>query len=135
MVFKFSVTVPDSKSGNIPEVIIVRRGQLGFWEFGKGGTVGWRVGQVGSVYKQPETEVDDSCHSWKVPSKWKGTQRGHKREARGNLQGEQGEQGEMRHVYIWLYCMCWRMIERQNVASIVYIIITRMSVVDNLNSV
>ncbi len=40
MVFKFSVTVPDSKSGNIPEVIIVRRGQLGFWEFGKGGTVG-----------------------------------------------------------------------------------------------
>jgi hypothetical protein len=34
-------------------------GQLGFWEFGKAGTVGWRVGQIGSVYKQPETEVDD----------------------------------------------------------------------------
>jgi hypothetical protein len=30
------------------------------------------VGQIGSVYKQPETEVDDSCHSWRVPSKWKG---------------------------------------------------------------
>jgi hypothetical protein len=39
---------------------------------------------MGSVYKQPETEVDDSCHSWRVPSKWKGTQRGSKREpARG----------------------------------------------------
>ncbi len=39
---------------------------------------------MGSVYKQPETEVDDSCHSWRVPSKWKGTQRGAKRElARG----------------------------------------------------
>jgi hypothetical protein len=43
-----------------------------------------RVGQIGSVYKQPETEVDDSCHSWRVPSKWKGKQRGSKREpARG----------------------------------------------------
>ncbi len=39
---------------------------------------------MGSVYKQPETEVDDSCHSWRVPSKWKGTQRGSKKEpARG----------------------------------------------------
>jgi hypothetical protein len=42
------------------------------------------VGQIGSVYKQPETEVDDSCHSWRMPSKWKGTQRGGKEElARG----------------------------------------------------
>ncbi len=32
--------VPDSKSRNIPEVVIVRRGQLGFWEFGEGETVG-----------------------------------------------------------------------------------------------
>jgi hypothetical protein len=23
----------------------------------------------GSVYKQPEREVDDSCHNWRVPSK------------------------------------------------------------------
>jgi hypothetical protein len=34
-------------------------------QLGKGG------GQIGSVYKQPETEEDDSCHSWRVPSKWK----------------------------------------------------------------
>ncbi len=46
--------------------------------------------QTGSVYKQPEREVDNSCHNWRVPSKWKGTQRGDKgelargaREARG----------------------------------------------------
>jgi hypothetical protein len=56
-------TVPDNKSRNIPEFVLVRRwavGVLGIWR----GGVGWvRVGQMGSVYKQPETEVDDSCHS------------------------------------------------------------------------
>ena len=31
---------------------------------------------MGSVYKQPEREADDSYHNWRVPSKWKGTQRG-----------------------------------------------------------
>ncbi len=40
--------------------------------------------QMGSVYKQPEREVDGSYHNWRVPSKWKGTQRGGKGElARG----------------------------------------------------
>ncbi len=34
------IGVPDSKSRNIPEVIIVGAGQLGFWEFGEGGSVG-----------------------------------------------------------------------------------------------
>ncbi len=55
--------------------------------------MGWvKGGQMGSVYKQPETEVDDSCHSWRVPSKWKG----HKGEpARGGK-----KQGELRHVYM-----------------------------------
>ncbi len=50
------------------------------------------MGQIGSVYKQPETEEDDSCHSWRVPSKWKGVQRGSKketaREAKGNWEGD-----------------------------------------------
>ena len=45
------------------------------------------MGQIGSVYKQPETEVDDSCHNWRVPSKWKKGTKGYK----GNQQGEQGE--------------------------------------------
>ncbi len=51
-------------------------GQLGFWEGGGGvGQLGEGV-QMGSVYKQPEREEDNSCHIWREPSKWKGTQRG-----------------------------------------------------------
>ncbi len=61
--------VPDNKCRNIPEVVIVRRGAggvLGIWE----GWVNWvKGGQTGSVYKQPEREVDDSYHNWRVPSK------------------------------------------------------------------
>jgi hypothetical protein len=34
------IPVPISKSRNIPEVVIVRRGQVGFREFGKGGSIG-----------------------------------------------------------------------------------------------
>ncbi len=34
--------------------------------------------QMGSVYKQPERKVNDSYHNWRVPSKWKGTQKGGK---------------------------------------------------------
>ncbi len=51
-------------------------------------------GTKGTVYEQPGTEVDDSCHSWRVPSKWK--------------QEQQGElyQGEMRRVYIYVNIMC-----------------------------
>ncbi len=55
--------VPDKKSpeysrGRLSKAL----GQLGFWEFGRGGLgEGWDKG--GSVYKQPETEVDNSCHS------------------------------------------------------------------------
>ncbi len=55
--------------------------------------------QMGSVYKQPEREVDDSYHNWRVPSKWKGTQGG----AKGSWQGEQGE---LRHVYMQLWRVC-----------------------------
>ncbi len=81
--------------------IFPRSWLLGAGSWGSGNLE--RVGQTGSVYKQPETEVNDSCHSWRVPSKWKVTQRGHKGEARGNLQGEQGE---MRHVYIYDCIVC-----------------------------
>jgi hypothetical protein len=57
------LTVPDKRIRNIPEVVLVRRwvswgsGNLE----GEGWVGGW--GRGGSVYKQPETEVDDSCHS------------------------------------------------------------------------
>jgi hypothetical protein len=53
--------------------------------------------QVGSVYKQPEREVDDSCHNWREPSKWSGDTKGKRK---GGHKGAKGEQGEMRHVYM-----------------------------------
>ncbi len=52
------------------------------------------MGQIGSVYKQPETEEDDSCHSWRVPSKWKGGTRGSKGgsiDSKGNKKGSKGK--------------------------------------------
>ncbi len=49
---------------------------------------------MGSVYKQPETEVDDSYHSWRVPSKWKRGQRGVSKGSRGISKGSKGK----RHV-------------------------------------
>jgi hypothetical protein len=48
-------------------------------------------GQIGSVYKQPETEEDDSCHSWRVPSKWKRGNRATARGARGVSKGSKGK--------------------------------------------
>ncbi len=35
-----SVTVPHSKSGVVPRSSLLGVGQLGFWEVGKGGTIG-----------------------------------------------------------------------------------------------
>jgi hypothetical protein len=49
------------------------------------------VGQIGSVYKQPETEVDDSCHSWREPSKWKGSKGKPARGAKGIGKGSKGK--------------------------------------------
>jgi hypothetical protein len=54
--------VPDKRIRNIPEVVLVRR-----WDSrGSGNLEGeGRVrggAKEGSVYQQPETEVDDSCH-------------------------------------------------------------------------
>jgi hypothetical protein len=34
------VTVPHSKSGIVPRSSLLGAGQLGFWEIGKGGTIG-----------------------------------------------------------------------------------------------
>ncbi len=56
------------------------------------------MGQIGSVYKQPETEVDDSCHSWRVPSKWKG----YKGEQRGLAKGSKGSKGNAPCIYVTL---------------------------------
>jgi hypothetical protein len=55
--------VPDRRRRIIPEVILVRRWVFGVLEIWRGGGVKERVGQGRSVYKQPKTEVDGSCHS------------------------------------------------------------------------
>jgi hypothetical protein len=54
--------VPDRRS-RILEVVIVRR--LITWGSGnlEGGGIGKGLGKGRSVYKQPEIEVDGSCHS------------------------------------------------------------------------
>ncbi len=36
----YMIIVPDSKSGIFPRSSLLGAGQLGFWEFGRGGTVG-----------------------------------------------------------------------------------------------
>jgi hypothetical protein len=58
----FTLTVPDRRC-RILKVVLVRRWVtlvLGIWR-GEGLRKGLRKGR--SVYKQPETEVDGSCHS------------------------------------------------------------------------
>ncbi len=57
------IIVPDRRLQIVPEVVLVRRwiiGVLGIW---RGEGLGKGLGQGRSVYKQPETEVDGSCHS------------------------------------------------------------------------
>ncbi len=103
-------SVPDSKSRNIPEVVVARRragGVLGTWE----GWVNWgRVGQTGSVYKQPEREVDDSYHNWRGQVSRGG--------CKGNTKGCKGTTARGRKanrnapcIYV-IVCMCNGMIER-----------------------
>ncbi len=89
--FCFEFTVLDIKSQYIPEVVVVRRGATGVRGAGRGGggSTGWKV-QTGSVYKQPEKKEGRSCHIWREPSKWKGTQRGKKGELAGGARGARG---------------------------------------------
>jgi hypothetical protein len=115
------------------------------------------VGQIGSVYKQPEKREDDSCHSWRAPSKWKRGTRGGREEKQ---QGEQGEikKGQKNHaMYICKCSACaknnrvlnyaiactydnnqdeYRLMDNDNwnECRLVYNN-TRMNVISNLNSV
>jgi hypothetical protein len=57
---------------------------------------------MGSVYKQSEREVDDSCHIWREPSKWKGTQREDKGELAG---GARGARGIAPCIYVNMVCV------------------------------
>jgi hypothetical protein len=72
-----------SRASIFPRSSLLGAGQLGFWEVGGGvGQLDEGV-QTGSVYKQPEREEDNSCHIWREPSKWKGTQRGASKGSKG----------------------------------------------------
>jgi hypothetical protein len=67
---------------------------------------------MGSVYKQPETEVDDSCHSWRVQV----SGRGHKGETKGSQQGEGKSKGNAPCKYVTVL-LCNGMIGSLNDAS------------------
>ncbi len=55
--------VPDRRHRIVPEVVVVRRWAVGILGIWRGEGLGKRLGQGRSVYKQPGTEVDGSCHS------------------------------------------------------------------------
>ncbi len=64
-------------------------GQLGFWEFGEGGSVGEGWGKRGQF-------TSNLRGRWTIPVTTGGCQvsrRGHKGETKGNQQGEGGSQG------------------------------------------
>jgi hypothetical protein len=105
---------------------------------------GW--GKLGSVYKQPEEREDDSCHSWRAPSKWK---RGAKGSREEKQQGEQGEvkKGQKNHAMyirkcnvcaknnrVLSYAITCTYDNHLNECRLVYNNI-RMNVISNLNSV
>jgi hypothetical protein len=56
------ISVLDRRCRTLPEVVLVGHWVIEFRDL-EGGGFGRRVGQGRSVYKQPETEVDGSCHS------------------------------------------------------------------------
>ncbi len=88
--------VLDTKSQDIPEVVVVRRGAggvLGSWE----GRVNWVRGSKWGQF------TSNLRGRWTIPVTTGGSQvsgKGHKGETKGNWQGEQEEQGELRHVYM-----------------------------------
>ena len=61
------------------------------------------MGQIRSVYKQPEEREDDSCHSWRAPSKWKGGTKGSRK---GNGKGSKGEVEKGKSNHAMYICKC-----------------------------
>ena len=73
---------------------------LGFWEFGMGGLIGCREGQMGSVYKQPDKREDSSV----TAGGRQVSEREYKGEGKGGSNGAKGSgrkrKREPRHVYM-----------------------------------
>ncbi len=75
------MVVPDSKSRNIPEVVVVWRQTVGVWGFGGGGIVGEGWGRWGQFTSNLRLR-------WTIPVTAGGCQvsrRGHKGGAKGEL--------------------------------------------------
>ncbi len=81
-------------------------GQAGFGKLRGVGQLG-EGEQTGSVYKQPEREMNDSCHNWREPSKWKRDTKGRQR---GASRGSKGSKGNCA-MYICKRDVCARVIE------------------------
>ncbi len=57
-----------ARAGIFPRSSLLGAGRWGSGKLGRVGQLGEGWGKMRSVYKQPEREVDDSCHNWRVPS-------------------------------------------------------------------
>ncbi len=68
-----------ARVGIFPRSSLLGAGRWGSGNLGRVGQLG-EGEQMGSVYKQPEREVDDSYHNWRGQV----SGRGHKGEAKGN---------------------------------------------------
>ncbi len=95
---KSVINVPISKSRNSPEVVIVRRGQMGFWELG-------RVGQLGEGWGKRGQFTSNLRGRWTIPITTGGCQvsrRRHKRNTKGCKRNSKGweKQAGLRHVYM-----------------------------------
>ncbi len=128
-----SISVPDRRIRNIPEVVLVRRWAVGFWEFGRGG-FGWRVGQ-GWVSLQA---------TWDRGGRFL-SQLGGFQVSRRGTKGKKGEvargiksKGSAPCINVYCNshsCIYWNDWIDERYQLCIIIIIIGMKVVENLNSV
>jgi hypothetical protein len=83
-----------ARAGIIPRSSLLGAGQLGFWEFGKGGTVGWRVGQIGSVY------TSNLRRRWTIPVTAGGCQVSERGSKGESARGAKGARGIVPCIYV-----------------------------------
>jgi hypothetical protein len=104
-------TVPDNKSRNIPEVVLVRRWAVGVLRIWRGeGQLGEGWGKWGQLTSNLRPRWTIPVTARRVPSKCKG-------ETKGSQQGERKSQGNCAMYICNCACMCNGMIGRVNDAS------------------
>ncbi len=132
-ILPFFLSVPDSKSRNIPEVVSVRRwavGVLGIWK-GRGS---WVKGGANGVSLQATWD-----RGGRFLSQLGGCQvsrRGYKGETKGSQQGERKARGVAPCIYVTVLVYVMEWLDDWMMPVIVYIIIIiGINVGNNLNSV